>query len=101
MAQPTKVAKTADIPPGSGRTVEAGGKKIALFNVAGKFEAMDDACLHRAGPLGEGTLEAGIVTCPWHHWTYEAATGKCLTKPGAALTKYPVKVEGDDVLIEA
>ena len=101
MAQPVKVAKVSEIPSGAGRTVEVNGKKIALFNVAGRFEAMADACLHRAGPLGEGSLEAGIVTCPWHHWTYEAATGKCLTKPGAALAKYPVTVEGDDILIEA
>ena len=101
MPQPTKVAKVSDIPPGTGKSLEVNGKKVAVFNVGGKFEAIDDTCIHRGGPLGEGSLDGVIVTCPWHHWTYEVTTGKCLTKPGAAVPKYPVKVEGDDIVVEA
>ena|SRR5271170_4775913 len=101
MAEFIKVAKVADVAPGQGMTVEAAGQKIALFNVAGRFEATSDVCLHQSGPLGEGTLEGPVVTCPWHHWQYDVTTGVCKTKPGASLRKFAVKVEGDDVLVEA
>lgn len=101
MAEFTKVAKTAEIPAGTGKTVEAGGRKIGLFNVGGRFEAVSDTCLHRGGPLGEGTLEGTVVTCPWHHWKYDVATGDCKMKPGAKVEKFAVKVEGDDVLVAA
>jgi len=62
----TKIAETKDLPPGSGTIVEAGGRTLALFNVDGTFYAIDNTCLHRGGPLGEGDLDDTIVTCPWH-----------------------------------
>jgi nitrite reductase/ring-hydroxylating ferredoxin subunit len=45
--------------------VEVQGKKIALFNLDGKFHAIDNTCTHRGGPLSEGELEGDEVTCPW------------------------------------
>src|SRR5438094_4016716 len=66
MAEFVKVAKTGEIAPGEARAVEAGGKKIALFNVDGTFYAIDDTCTHRGGPLSEGMLMGEEVTCPWH-----------------------------------
>jgi len=45
-----KVAAAGDVPPGTGKCVEAGGKQIALFNVGGAFHAIDNTCLHRGGP---------------------------------------------------
>src|SRR5207244_12158947 len=59
-----KVAAVGDVPPGTGKCIEAGGKQIALFNVGGTFHAIDNTCLHRGGPLGECELEGYIVTCP-------------------------------------
>ena len=61
-----KVAKTGEIAPGEVRPVEAAGKKIALFNVDGRFYAIDDACTHRGGSLSEGMVLGTEVTCPWH-----------------------------------
>jgi nitrite reductase/ring-hydroxylating ferredoxin subunit len=95
-----KAAKAQDIPPGTGRTVEVGGKKIALFNVGGKFEALADACAHRGGPLGEGALEGNCVVCPWHHWEYDVTSGGSTKPPGQHVAKYPTKLEGEDVLVE-
>lgn len=95
-----KVAKASDLPPGAGKTMDVGGKRIALFNDGGAYRAVADTCLHRGGPLGEGSLEAGIVTCPWHHWRYDTKTGECVDRPGMRVAAYPVKVEGGDVFVE-
>src|SRR5678810_1455273 len=61
MSEFVTVAQIEDIPPGDGRTVEVHGIRIALFNVAGHFYAVDNTCPHAGGPLGEGHLEGHIV----------------------------------------
>src|ERR1700758_3421934 len=61
-----RAASLSEIPAGSIKEVQVGGKTVALANVGGLFFAMDNTCLHRGGPLGEGQLEGNVVTCPWH-----------------------------------
>ena len=78
MAEFVKVAKTGEIAPGEARAVEAGGKKIALFNVNGTFYAIDDTCTHRGGPLSEGMLMGEEVTCPWHGAIFDVTSGTVL-----------------------
>src|SRR5436309_1879019 len=56
MANFVKVASLSELQPGICKTVEAGGKTLALFNVDGTVYALDNTCLHRGGPLGEGIL---------------------------------------------
>ena len=93
MSEFVKVASTKELVPGSCKTVEVSGSRIALFNVAGKFYAMDDTCAHRGGPLGEGNLDGAIVTCPWHGWQYDVSSGACQTKPRVQMVCYEVRVE--------
>ena len=97
MASFIKVAKLTEMPEGSGKLVEAGGKKIALFNAGGKFYAIDNTCKHRGGPLADGT----IITCPWHGWEYDITTGTKLDDASVKLGCYAVKADGDDILVEA
>ena len=96
----TKVAKVSDIPAGTGKTVDVGGEKVAVFNVAGTFYAISNTCAHRGGPLGEGDLDGNTVTCPWHGWSYDVKTGAAAHQ-AASVKTYSVKVEGDDVLVGA
>ncbi len=98
-AQFTKVASRGDIPAGSGKVVEVGGKTLAVFNCDGTFYATDNTCLHRGGPLGEGMLSGATVTCPWHGWEYDVKTGACTMDEAQKVATYPVKVEGDDILV--
>lgn len=100
MSERVRIASVSGIPPGQRLIVDAGGKQIAIFNVNGKLFACDNLCLHRGGPLGEGDLEELIVTCPWHGWQYDLATGECLMNPKAKIPLYPVTVEGDSVYVE-
>ena len=48
---------------------------LAVFRSSGVLYALDGMCAHQGGPLAEGTVQAGCVTCPWHGWQYELATG--------------------------
>jgi nitrite reductase/ring-hydroxylating ferredoxin subunit len=100
MSEFVKVAQRNEIPEGSGKVVEAGGCKIALFNSGGQFYAIDNACRHRGGPLGEGDVYGTRVVCPWHGWEYDFATGCNVDDPGMRLTCFAIKIEGDDVFVE-
>ncbi len=99
MSDFVKAAKTADLRVGEARAVEIGGKTIALCNADGTIYALDNTCLHRGGPIGDGFLDGTTVTCPWHGWQYDVTTGQCSTNPAARLGRYEVRIEGDDVLV--
>ncbi len=99
MSEFVKAARVSDLTPGKGTVIEAGGKSIAVFNADGKFFAIDNTCLHRGGPLGEGDLNGTTVTCPWHGWQYDVSTGKAAMNPDMALGCYETRIEGDDILV--
>ena len=99
MAEFVFAAKTDDIPANRGKTIFLGDKKIALFNVAGGFYAIDDTCLHRGGPLGEGELEGCVVTCPWHGWQFDVRSGEMTLNPAARVNCYPTRVDAGDVQV--
>jgi len=95
-----KVAEASEIPPGQGKVVQAEGKTLAVFNCDGAFYAIDNTCLHRGGPLGEGDLDGNVVTCPWHGWFYDVTTGCYMEDESKRVACYAVKVESDEVLVE-
>ncbi len=95
-----KVAMVGDVPSGEGKVVQANGKEIAVFNCDGTFYAIDNTCLHKGGPLGEGVLEDSIVTCPWHGWKYDVKTGISAANPAIKVKSYPVKIEEGEVKVE-
>ena len=94
-----KVGNTSDLKPGENKVVNVNGTEVALFNVDGGFFAVTNTCPHRGGPLGEGFLEADVVTCPWHGWKFNVKTGVSPVVPTAKVASYQVKVEGSDVLV--
>ncbi len=97
-----RVASINDVPEGEGKVVKSNGKEIALFKLEGNFYAIDNTCKHMGGPLGEGWLEDSIVTCPLHGWRYDIKTGICQMFQGSDIKvdTFPVKVEGNDVLVD-
>lgn len=82
----------SDLAEGRITTVTAGQKQIALSHFEGKICALDNSCPHQGGPLGEGSIENGILRCPWHGWDYHPCTGKA---PGFddGVESYEVKEE--------
>ena len=100
MSRRVLVGEAADIGVGEGRVVEADGKTLALFNVDGAFYALDNACAHRGGSLGEGDLEGTVVVCPWHAWRWDVKTGANVNNPAVRMTCFPVSVDGGRVFVE-
>jgi nitrite reductase/ring-hydroxylating ferredoxin subunit len=100
VARRVRLAAVDDVPVGQGRVVEVEGKDLALFNVDGTFYALDNACAHRGGPLGEGDLEGRLVLCPWHAWRWDVTTGANANNPAVRMACFPVTVENDDVIVE-
>jgi nitrite reductase (NADH) small subunit len=101
MATSVKLTTQAEL-PGSGETKEfrCGDKEVCVANVDGTYSAMDNVCLHRGGPLGQGMIENGKVICPWHGWAWDPKTGQAAQNAGAKVAVYPLKIENGDVLID-
>ena len=89
-----------ELSDGSGRVVSVGGIVVAVFRIDGKFFALDNRCLHRGGPLGEGEIKDHTVVCPWHGWRYDVATGSFELIPTLKVGTYTVETKGDEVFIE-
>ena len=95
-----RVAGVGDVNPGEGRVVDVAGRLVALFNVDGRYYAIDNSCPHRGGPLGEGDLEGAVVACPWHAWRWDVTTGANTNNPALKLACFSVTEERGDLFVE-
>ena len=95
------VCQVNDLSDGEGMTVTVGNKLIAVFREAGQFYAIDDVCPHMGASLSGGYLQEGIVTCPWHAWRFRLKDGAWADNPKIKIRCYPVRVEGNDVQVQA
>ena len=97
-----RVARDDELPEGGLLEVDAGGKKVLLLRNDGELRAYGARCPHYDGPLAQGLLHDGRLTCPWHQGTFDAATGDLLEPPPlAGLTPFAVRVdEAGEVLVD-
>lgn len=93
------VGRVPDFEPGRGTMVVVNGRHVALFRLGDAFHAIDNLCLHRAGPLCDGEIADGVVTCPWHGWSYDIATGTLVQDPRVGVSRHDVRVDGDQVSV--
>lgn len=101
MAQWVRVCSLIEAPQeGKVMEAEADGVTICLARVGGALAAVDNLCPHREGPLSEGWIEGNAVVCPWHSWAFDLQTGAAEPPERARVDVFPVRVEGDDVLVE-
>lgn len=101
MARWVRVCGVAEA-PSEGQVIEAdaAGTEVCLARVRGELSALDNVCPHRQGPLGQGWVEGNAVVCPWHSWVFNAKTGEAEYPENAKVAVFPVRIEGDDVLVE-
>ncbi|MEM7085633.1 MAG: thiamine pyrophosphate-binding protein [Bacteroidota bacterium] len=81
------------------QTVTAGHQGICLTHYQGKFSALDNKCPHQGGPLGEGSIENGLLRCPWHGWDFDPCTGM---PPGGfddGVATFEVKEENNAIFV--
>jgi nitrite reductase (NADH) small subunit len=95
-----RATKTTEIAPGQIREFQLDGHTVAIANLNGSFYAIDNTCLHRGGPLGQGVMDGQKVTCPWHGWQFDVTTGKAALNPAVGVSCYRIEVRGDDLFVE-
>lgn len=118
MATAYIVAKVEDVPAGTHLVAEVAGREVGVFNIEGIYYALPNVCLHQSGPLCRGAVsgtvianaETGwqrewvndgqIVVCPWHALEFNITTGQCLAFPQRRLRTYPVRVEGNQIIVD-
>jgi nitrite reductase (NADH) small subunit len=94
------IAAAEECPPGTSIERVAGGRMVALANVDGAWFALDGLCPHQGGPLGRGQLCGRVLTCPWHGWQFDVATGQHGSSPTLRQPCYPVRVEQGRLLVQ-
>ena len=94
-----KVLENGELPEGRVKSVPCGLRTLCVSHIDGKFGALDNHCPHQGGPLGEGSIENGLLRCPWHGWDYDPVTGKA---PGFddGVESFAVEVRDDGVYVE-
>ncbi|HEX8637949.1 MAG TPA: Rieske 2Fe-2S domain-containing protein [Pyrinomonadaceae bacterium] len=88
------VGRAEAVPAGRGATVKLkDGSEVALFNVGGKFHAIENFCPHKAYPLADSRVYGQTVECDLHGWRFDLASGVCFTKKECSIEAYEVVVE--------
>ncbi|PKO36344.1 MAG: 2Fe-2S ferredoxin [Betaproteobacteria bacterium HGW-Betaproteobacteria-6] len=97
----TKVCKLDDIWEGEMESFDVNGQEIVLVCAeGGDIKAFQGICPHQDIPLSEGSFDGKKIICRAHLWQFNACNGKGINPDDCALAEYPVKVEGEDVLVK-
>ena len=102
-----KAARTEDIKEGGKKIILLGDKTLLLTHVGGEYYAIDNRCTHMGGSLYDGVLSGDVIKCPRHGTQFDVKTGKVVQRgkivfipvKASDTRAYPVKVEGEDILI--
>lgn len=95
------VAKKNQLPQNAMLSVSNGGEVyVVLVDADGTICAYEDSCGHMGVPLSCGTLKNNVIICSAHHWSYNACTGRGINPDTDFLKTFPVKVEGEDILVD-
>jgi thiamine pyrophosphate-dependent acetolactate synthase large subunit-like protein/nitrite reductase/ring-hydroxylating ferredoxin subunit len=92
-----RVAGLTELPDGRVRTVTAGRHTLALTHFDGQYAALSNRCPHQGGPLGEGTIEKGMLRCPWHGYDYCPLTGE--SPFGDSVATFPTEQRVDGIYV--
>ncbi|HET6204782.1 MAG TPA: Rieske 2Fe-2S domain-containing protein [Planctomycetota bacterium] len=94
-----RVASSQEIPLGARRRVDVDGYDVTILHVDGGWTAIGYRCPHDGGPLGDGSVANGRITCPLHRWTFDLRDGRAVTDHRVSARIFPVRVEGGEVLV--
>ncbi|MBT2304140.1 non-heme iron oxygenase ferredoxin subunit [Variovorax paradoxus] len=98
----TRIAAATQLQDDEVMSIALGGAQLALYRSAGEFHVTDNVCTHQYALLSDGYVEDGCIECPLHQARFDLRTGVALCAPATQpIRVYPVRVEGDDVLVDA
>ncbi len=96
-----EIGTIGDIPEYRAKVVTIAGERVAVFKYDGKISAVSNACQHQNGPLGEGKIIDGCITCPWHGYQYAPESGASPPPFTEKVPNFNVKLIGDRIFVEA
>jgi 3-phenylpropionate/trans-cinnamate dioxygenase ferredoxin subunit len=100
MSSFVRACALADVPEDAALAVEVGGEPVAVVRSEGEVYAIRDVCSHAEVPLSEGEIDGCTIECWLHGSRFDLRTGKPTGMPATEpVPVYPVKIEGDDVLV--
>jgi len=91
--------EVSDIPDSRAKMLLINGENIALFKYDNKLSAVHNLCKHQNGPLSEGKIIDGCITCPWHGYQYRLEDGQSPPPFKEMVCTYDVMVEGTKVYV--
>ncbi|MFZ6014136.1 MAG: Rieske 2Fe-2S domain-containing protein [Bacteroidota bacterium] len=94
-----RVCKVNDLVEKRGKVISLKKERIAIFKYDGKISAVSNVCKHQHGPLGEGRIVDGCITCPWHGYQYLPHNGSSPPPFKEKVATYDVKIIGDEVWV--
>lgn len=96
-----RVCAQAEVAPDSVKAYEVRDRRLAVFNIGGKYYVTDDECTHAAASLAEGMLDGEVIECSLHFGAFHVPTGEVKAPPCSfPLRTYKVLLQGDDVLVD-
>jgi len=95
-----EVCRVAEIPENRARVACLSGERVAVFRYGGRISAVSNVCQHQNGPLGEGRIIDGCITCPWHGFQYDPENGSSPPPFTEKVPTFRVRVDGDRVLVD-
>jgi nitrite reductase/ring-hydroxylating ferredoxin subunit/DMSO/TMAO reductase YedYZ heme-binding membrane subunit len=94
-----EVCKVDSIPEKRGKVISVGGERVAVFRYDGKISAVSNVCRHQNGPLGEGRIVDGCITCPWHGYQYLPESGSSPPPFTDKVPTFRTRIVGETVLV--
>ena len=96
-----KIGNLSDIPQQGARCISVGEMTVAIFRTAdNQVFALEDKCPHKNGPLSNGIVHDGCVTCPLHNWVISLETGEAQGADEGATKSFAVKLDGEEILFD-
>ena len=95
-----RACNTSEIKENRAKIVTISGERVAIFKYNGKLSAVNNFCRHQGGPLGEGKIIDGCITCPWHGYQYRPEDGQSPPPFTEKVETFHLKLEGDQVWID-
>jgi len=99
MSKEYRVGSVAAVLAGETGLVDVNGTELALFVADDKIVVTQGQCPHAQGPIHQGEVEDCILTCPWHGWSFDLLSGQCNEDDSMQLKIYPIRIDGDDILV--
>jgi thiamine pyrophosphate-dependent acetolactate synthase large subunit-like protein/nitrite reductase/ring-hydroxylating ferredoxin subunit len=94
-----KALDSDELPEGRVKAKTLGVHTVCMTHFEGRYAALSNRCPHQGGPLGEGSIENGMLRCPWHGWDYHPTSGSPPDGYGDCVPAFPVEIRDDGIYV--